>query len=353
MAGENDTAKGGAPTPTDEEERDTFTVEGHSLPQHETKPDEPSEGDDTTKGATGDDTPSGDDTTEGSEADADEAKAEADAAAEKAAAEKKAWEELPEGVRKRMARNNRKAKAAEELAARAAAENEELRARLEALETGKSAADDDDENNPPDPDDFDDMEDYETAKAEFEKKAKEAKPKKTDPEPRVRKEELDASFRAAHGISIDEFDEAQGDLREAVETVDPDLWEAAVASEELGRAITPAFVVSLSEVENPAGVLQHLMEHPDEAAKLAKKTPFGQARALAKLEAKLGGDGGDDPDLEIMPARKTTAQGEPIEPVNSRGRVMQKAYDDMSQAEYEKARNEEDGARTSRFGWGR
>lgn len=345
MAGNDDTTKGGSDRPTPEEERDAFTVEGHSLPQYETPAsaddpdDDTTDGDDTAPGAAGADSPKG----AQAELELGDETEEEKAAREKAKSEKAAWDAMPEGVRKRIARNNRKAAAAEELAQRAQDEARELRDRLEKLEGG-GAGDGEELAEAPDPDDFEDMEDYEAAKAEHEaaiKAAKSAPPKKDDP--KITPEVVAQAFKVEHGVDLQEFDTALGSLQEAVETVSMDLWEKASTRSEL--KISPPLVVSLAQTTDPAGILEHFMAHPEEAKAFSEKTPFAQARDLAKLEQRLAADTDPDDDdtpvtARLQPAHKTTAQGEPIEPVNTRGRVTQKSLEDMSQSEYEAYMND-------------
>ena len=100
--------------------------------------------------------------------------------------------------------------------------------------------------------------------------------------------------------------------------------------------ITPAIAEILAETDNPADVAYYLGKNRTEAVSISRMTPVGAARAIAKIETKL--------EAGQQPAKTTTQAPKPIKPIGSGPSEMQKNPEDMSQAEYEKWR-EEQGAR--------
>lgn len=236
------------------------------------------------------------------------------------------WQKVPEGVRKRVARQTRQLREKDEQLA-------VMNARIEALEAGLTAKPAKAEEL--DPDDFDTFEEYKEAQ----KAQKDAAKKK--PEDKPQKDERATAFEtqlAASGMTPEQFLDAQGKLEEAISTVDPDLWEQAAESKEL--KISVSLVASLSETENPAKVLKAIMASADKGAAFSAMTPFQQARELAKLDA-----------APTSPPKKTTNAPEPIDTVQTRGRPMGQSYAEMSQADFEKRRAEEEAANGGRFGF--
>lgn len=244
----------------------------------------------------------------GGEAAAQEAAAEAKEAPAKEAEPKEAEEaegakdtpfkDLPEGMRKRIARANR--------------QRDEAQADLAALKAkGEDApAKEEKELNPDDFDSFDEFLTARDGKPET-KKAEEKAPKYLD------------------GVPSADFQPVLADLKEKVETEDPDLWEKAASSKDL--TISAPLVMAMNEAENPAAILEHLVANPDESKKLSGMTPFGQAKAIAKLEGTVK-----------APTKKATSAPEPAETTQARGISPDKTLGEMSQKEFEKARNEQE-----------
>ena len=246
---------------------------------------------------------------EGADADPKEAKAKADQK------ERDEWEAIPEGVRKRVSRSNRQAREAKE-------KNQKLEARIEELEANMPQKEI--EKGKPEelsPDDFDSFDDY------LDAQAKADKPKDVKPKPEAKPEAKAEEFiGTVPGVT---FYEARGKLQDAVETADPNLWDEALAVEEL--QMSPELVVSLSETEKPVDILRALIADTSKAEAFSKLSPFAQARELAKMETNFTAD-------TTQPKRKRTQAGEPIEGGKTRGGAVTKSHSEMSQDEFEAAR---------------
>lgn len=227
---------------------------------------------------------------------------------------------LPTGVKKRIARANRQRD-------EALAEKERLAAEVERLRAEKAAPD---TSKPLNPDDYDSHEDYEAAVLARAEAKKSAQPKE---EPAEKLDEADAAFLAA---SRADFHKAQADVREAVDAYDPDLWDRIATAD---VRISASLVVSLSETEKAAELLEAITADPEMGKKLSGMTPFQQARELAKMEAGLG----------KAPERKTTNAPEPFDAVKTGGRPAPRDLANLSQREYEERRNAEE---TSAVGGG-
>jgi len=242
-------------------------------------------------------------------------------AAEVAAAkarEKEDWDNLPNGAQKRISRQSRQINDLK-------GENAALEARIDALE----APSDDPEPKAEelDPDSFDSWDEYLDARDKAGVKKEEPKP-----EPKAEKSEP-----LTGTVPPEDFFKAQGDLGEKVSAKDPDLWDKISDTKHpdfVNLSISPELVVSLSELDDPANVIEKLIETPDKAAKFSKMSVFQQARALAKLDA------------EEPPKQRIKSEApEPIEPVASRSRPVDRPFDELSQSEFEERRNAEETAR--------
>lgn len=228
---------------------------------------------------------------------------------------------LPTGIKKRIARSNRQRD-------EALAEAERLRAEVERLRAEKAAPD---TSKPLNPDDFDTHEDYEAAVLAR------AEAKKAPKSEETAGQKLDAADEAFLAASGADFTKAQADVREAVDAYDPDLWERVAKAD---VRISASLVVSLSETEKAAELLEAITADPDLGEKLSKMTPFQQARELAKMEAGLG----------KPPEKRTTNAPDPVEPVRTGGRPGPRELADLSQREYEERRNKEETASPA-SGW--
>lgn len=75
--------------------------------------------------------------------------------------------------------------------------------------------------------------------------------------------------------------------------------------------ITEAMAATLKQSERGPEVLHHLGKHPEEAARIARLSPFLQAKELGRIEAKL-------PQAEARPTGNKTSQApEPMKPVTT------------------------------------
>jgi hypothetical protein len=79
--------------------------------------------------------------------------------------------------------------------------------------------------------------------------------------------------------------------------------------------ITDAMAATLKASENGAELAYYLGQHPEEASRIARLSPFLQAKELGRIEAKL-------PQAEAKPnppAKKTSSAPAPIDPVKPKG----------------------------------
>ena len=91
--------------------------------------------------------------------------------------------------------------------------------------------------------------------------------------------------------------------------------------------MTGAMQDAIMESEKGPQLAYYLVNHPDEASKIAVMSPRGAILALGRIEERL----------ENPTAKKTTSAPPPLTPIGSSGKVA-KAPEDMSQAEFEKWR---------------
>lgn len=255
---------------------------------------------------------------------------------------KEAWDDAPDWTKKRVARESRKRREAEDRAAELQAEVDRLKQK-EADDQDDDAPDTaDDDADELNPDDFDTWDDYlaaRDAKGNDAKKAK--KPEKKKPEP-PQPSEQEVAIRKA-GVEPKEFAAAQRDLAEKVMEADPSLWDRMSDPKHkdyVNAEISPALVMSLATLDDPATVLAKLADAPEKAAEFSKMSAFQQARELAKLEAK-----------EAPPPKKLVTEAEVIEPGGSGGGAPRTDPSKMSQAEFEEYRNKEERNTGGRFGF--
>ena len=208
---------------------------------------------------------------------------------------------LPEGVRKRIARANRQRDDERRRAAEWENKFTELQGLTDKLRSKLK------------PGDFDTMEEYEAARG--------TAPRAADQQPAQRPE----------------YVSALGDLREAVETEAPDLWERASKAE---VNITQDMVIALSDHDAPAAALRSLVDNPAEAERISKLPAHKQFAAVLKLRA------GAQPQKQP----RVTQTDDPPSPIPSRG-IVDRPLEKMSTEEFIRARDEEERASGSRFGW--
>lgn len=243
--------------------------------------------------------------------------------------------DLPEGVRKRLARANRQRDEALAAAEEAKREAERLRKERESATRG----DNDDEGDELYPDDFDSYAEFERA---VERRLEKRKSKKADSGGDDGNDagsltDEDRRFIDATGA---DFSKAQGDLLEALDTHSDDLRDRAMNAKDF--RLSASLVVSLSEAERPAEIMEALLEDPERARDLSGMSPYKQARELAKMESELGTKKGG--------GKRTTSAPPPPETVSTSGRPGPRDPAKMSFSEYEEHMNkQEQGTRTD--GW--
>ncbi len=291
-------------------------------PEPEKKPEKGEEGEDEAEGEAkkpGADDPDADgkdDADVADEPDGDEPdgeKSEADA-----------WSEIPEGVRKRVARASRRARDATERARAADETISQLESRIAALESGDGS---DEEEKPPRIDDYEDYEDFVKAEDAYKQK-KTTKEKEPEPE------------RKAEPQIIEGFTQALSELQEAIEVKDIDLWDDVSKADII---ISQTLVMTLSESKAPDVVLRALMENPDEAKRISGLNARAQALAVMKME---GEKPEGDPKQTRIKRRKSRV--EPIDDGKTRGGLAQKPLEKMTFSEYADVVNKAD---TESDGW--
>ena len=160
-------------------------------------------------------------------------------------------------------------------------------------------------------------------------------------------EQAKAAAAAPEGPPSD-FVEAMGDLRS---TVPDDLW-ARATSADVGH-ISQAMVIAMADAEDPEAALRGILALSDEErAEVAELSRREMRRAIRDLSArpKLA-EAARDAQGRFTPAKKASAAPEPMQPVgNSGAGPLPLDHPNVSQAEFERRRNEEEGTR-QRFGW--
>jgi hypothetical protein len=255
------------------------------------------------------------------------AKAEADAKA-KATPEKKDGEdggEMPAWVKRRLERQQRKHDR----------EVAELRAKVEKPAPAADTATD--PGPAPVASDFADFEEYMTAKAEHEAKVTAAKKGK----PPEKKVEAEPKGKEAEGKADEEVISARETLEDAIADKHPELWAKLTSNET--KAITREMVLTVADLDNPAGVFQALLADDALRIKIAEMPPLKQAAALAKLDKpaieEKKGDG-KKPAAGDPPPKRSEAPP-PIKPVNGKAEV-DAGYETGDFATFEAKRKEEE-----------
>lgn len=234
-------------------------------------------------------------------------------------------EELPDGIKRRIARANRARDREKERADTAEREAETLRRQV-ATQTkaeDKPAA-------APKAEDFDDYEDYLQAKQEFEKKPA---PKKDEPKPADATTEQKPDREVVTAVA-----EVKALLTEAGHG---DVFDQIVKAGE--KVPVPRdVVIALADPEafdHPESVLQALLDDPENAVKLAQMTPAARMKRLVAFDqpykaAEKGEDG------KPKPAPKLSDAPPPIDQTNGNAKGA-KDYDAMPFSEFEQVRNAE------------
>lgn len=159
---------------------------------------------------------------------------------------------------------------------------------------------------------FDDYDKYLVALAKHELKQEQA---------REAKEQSEREVRAAREKAGGAFRSKVSELSQRI----PDLQDAVDLAFSGGIPVSDAMAEAIVEgSDRGPEILHHLVNNPDEAARIAKLTPTAAAIAIARLEAKL-------PSLE--PKRVTAAPAPPSR-VTGVADAGQKDPSQMSMAEY-------------------
>lgn len=174
---------------------------------------------------------------------------------------------------KRIARLTKRAKENSERATKAEQELQQAKAELEKLKAEKSK---------PKRDDYSSSDDYDK---DLEKWAKEQGSKGDQTEGGNKKPPANEEFQDALEDVLDAFDESKDRFKDFDKVVH---GEDAVFTEQM--------VITLSDSDDPAAVAYYLGQNKDEAKKIADLTPAKQARAIAKLEARLEAESQADGD---------------------------------------------------------
>lgn len=150
----------------------------------------------------------------------------------------------------------------------------------------------------PTPDKFTTTEDYVEALAAY--KAEEIVGKKlTD----LQKQGQEAMRQRQQHEAQSAFREREDAAREKYADFDEVAYNPALP-------ITDAMAETIQQADNGTDLAYYLGKNPSEAARIAKLSPFLQAKELGRLEAKLPAS---------VPAKKVSAAPEPFTPVNGKG----------------------------------
>jgi hypothetical protein len=95
--------------------------------------------------------------------------------------------------------------------------------------------------------------------------------------------------------------------------------------------ITDAMQEAILDSDMGPQVAYHLGQHPEEAARIARMSPYAAAREIGRIEARLA----------IPPKPKVSQAPEPIRPVGGSGEGRSKSPDEMSISEWMAWRNKQ------------
>jgi hypothetical protein len=103
--------------------------------------------------------------------------------------------------------------------------------------------------------------------------------------------------------------------------------------------ITQQVAEVILETDDPPAIAYYLGQNPQEAAAIAQMTPHQIGRAIGRIEAKLSAPAA--PEATRPPEPKTVTRAPPPVTTLSGAPAVRKAYEEMSQEEYEQTRREE------------
>lgn len=265
----------------------------------------------------------------------DKAKAEpkVDAKADKDPEEDEA--NLPDWIKKRVARSNRRR---DEEKARA----DDLDAKLKEATTLAEKALAKLGLKAPDAAKFDSYEEFQKAKAKYD----EAMAEKLEPP------------KKAEPSAPTEADEALADVKEAVEAKDPALWEKAVemanAKAASGEPIffTDTMMIEVADADDPVGIFKAIIDmSDDERRDLADMSRRAFRRAVREMKVAPPPPPAKDPETGKFVKRQSAAPA-PIEPVRTpTGGPRPTTDPNLSTDEFIERRNKEEAQGNARFGW--
>lgn len=184
----------------------------------------------------------------------------------------------------------------------------------------------------PDPDNFESATEFYKAHAEwvFDQKAKAAKESERQEKLRLEAE----SKRTAFVGKVDEFKKIHDDFEDVIADVD-DIQ------------MSPAISQAILESDNGPELMYELAKNPEEYARICALSPFNAVRALGRFEASLKKP--SDTKQALKP--KTTKAPPPAKPISTSSASGKKSIwdENISQAEYERIRAEQDKRRASNF----
>lgn len=190
----------------------------------------------------------------------------------------------------------------------------------------------------PQPEAFDTWDDYQQAQEVWEQsrekhdaktsaKSAKAEEPETSPEPEIALEVQEAAELVRDSIE---------DVKENVSDYDEVLQKAV----DDGLLITDDMTIALSETDNPGQVLYELAKNPKESQRIGKMSKTRQTREIFRLEEKMSREA-EKP--APKPKKKTTNAPDPVKPLGGTSTGTKTYMDpDISFAEFERMRNEED-----------
>jgi len=219
-----------------------------------------------------------------------------------------------------VTRYKRIARANEKKARRTARELREAQQRLQAIEQG--AAKPSKAVDTPRPEEFDDREDYLVARAKHELRQEQAQTERKSNEDKAQAElrELVTSFEGHLDDIADEFE----DFDEVIQHASS---QDVRITDEMAQAMMEAG-------ESGARIMYQLGKDPDEALRISKLSPLGQARAIGRLEAKLS-------QPASKPAKRQSKAPPPVAPIKGSGDTVTKDASRMTPDEYRASRGED------------
>ena len=149
---------------------------------------------------------------------------------------------------------------------------------------------------------------------------------------RVRKQDVEAEssrinadYSDAESTEAGAFNEAVSDfMAEGAEKYQDFVAVTAREPKDGGPMVSPIMAEAIMESDLGIDLLYYLGKNPKEAAKIAELSPVAQARAIFKLESKVG--------AQVAPPKSQAPA--PVKPVRGGSAAPTKSPSQMSMAEY-------------------